>query len=453
MKPLPSHRFLRSSLILMACILCNKLLGFGEKALIARFFGATPESDAILMAQHLLMTGWLVMEEVVGPALIPILQSLRGARNELGLDRSFAMLVMALSLPFVVVYILLPLLFPDQVADLLYPRLASPTRTMLADLWKLFALGCLPFFLTPILQAYAHARFMFVIPALCQLTGRSAMIGCFAILASGHGTAAVGWGTMAYGIVYCALMLVFLRLPGRPGKGEGAVLTACLGRFSYLAFPLVLGWGFSQACQWVDIRLVSALPPGTVSVLTYARKLIDVPVILGAFGLGVVLLPYLSEFHERGDYLSFRLYLSRCAWLCAALYSLITLAYLAYGDTLVDRVYGDGGFGAGSAASVASLVRAFSWGLPVFAVEIIVMQAAFAVKCHWQAILVGMACASLNMSFTLWLFPEHGMIVIPAALVLQKALKTVVLGFLVLGRLKRVAGARYGIPGTALVRA
>lgn len=416
----------------------NKILGFGEKILIARYFGASAESDALIMAQNLFIAGWLILEDVLAPALIPTLQYIRRTGGRSDSDGSFTVLILLISLPLSLVFLATPLLFPDWTASILYPRLPMETRLLLSDLWKYFLIGGIPYFLTPILQAYANSRKRFLIPAMSQVLGRFSMLLCFLVFVQNLGISAGGWGVIAYGSIHCILIIALLRIPWKMDSAKWGEAGKYLGCFSYLALPLVLGQAFSQATQWVDINLASGMSAGALSTLSYARKLSEVPILLGAFALGVVMFPYLSDFHERNQHADFRKYFFRCFWLCAGVYSILGMANIYFGTDLVRLIYAGGRFTEGTVESVSALVRLFGLGLPVFALEIMVMQASFAIRYHWHAVFIGMACACLNMGFTLWLFPRFGIMVIPIALIAQKALKTSILGLLLLGKLKSI---------------
>ena len=127
------------------------------------------------------------------------------------------------------------------------------------------------------------------------------MIACFLHFVRSHGIAAGGFGMIAYGTICFTLMLLLLRFPSGLNPGHLPRAAAYLGRFSYLALPLALGLALSQASHWVDIRLCSSMQAGTISALSYARKLVDVPILVGAFCLGVILLPYFSDFFVKAE--------------------------------------------------------------------------------------------------------------------------------------------------------
>jgi putative peptidoglycan lipid II flippase len=412
----------------MICLGLNKILGFVEKLLIARFFGSSIESDAFFLAQSLFVMGWSIMEDIVAPALIPILIKLRISGTRIVRDHDFTVMLLVIALPITIVFLATPVLFPNWTAGLLFPGLSPESKNLVLKLWGLFLWGGIPYFLTPLLQAFANSRKIFFIPALSQVLGRVAMLTCILFFVKDYGIVATGWGVMAYGIIYFLLLVLLLKfslkMDGAGWDGAGKYLN----RFSYLALPLLLGQGFSQATQWVDMNLISGLPPGSISALSFSRKLVDVPIIVGAFCLGVVLLPYLAEFHSKNQFAFFRKYLFRCTWICACIYSLLGIIYFVFGSHLVNVIYVGGMFTQNAAEPVAFLLRFFAFGLPVFALEIMVMQASFAMRMHWQAVYTSMACASLNIGFTLWLFPKFGIMVIPVALIVQKALKTLVLG-------------------------
>jgi putative peptidoglycan lipid II flippase len=429
--------FLKSSSILSLCFGFNKLLGFTEKVIIANVFGTSPESDAFFMAQNILVTGWLFVEEIFVPALIPVVQSYRNQSSCESQVQSFVSLLLLASLPLILIFSVVPLAFPETVSKLLFPGFSTQTKTMVIDLWCLFSLGCVPYLLTPILNAYANSRKMFLLPAIAQLIGRLFMLACLILFSQDQGISSGGWGVLAYGITHFVLLVVLIRFPIWKGIKYSTLLSPQIGRFSKLALPLTLGLIFSQATIWLDIHLASNLSPGAISALSYSRKLVDLPIILGAFCIGTVMLPYLAHMVSKKDFASFRIYFSRYLRLCIFFYCFLGIGYYLFSGDIVTLFFSGGRFDSESVEMVCGLVRLFALGLPVFALEIFVMQASFAVLHHWYTVLCGMFFASLNIAVTLWLFPKFGLAIIPFALITQKFLKSTVLWILLARRLRK----------------
>jgi peptidoglycan biosynthesis protein MviN/MurJ (putative lipid II flippase) len=72
-------------------------------------------------------------------------------------------------------------------------------------------------------------------------------------------------------------------------------------------------------------------------------------------------------------------------------------------------------------------LKIFGLCLPVLAVEICMMQAAFACRLHWQAIFSGMFCTGMSIGMTFFFFPRFGIVLIPFVLLCQKSLKVSIL--------------------------
>jgi peptidoglycan biosynthesis protein MviN/MurJ (putative lipid II flippase) len=86
MVKLPANTaFIRSCSVLVVFLVLNKLLGFVEKILIANYFGTSTDADVFIVAQGLFVSGWLFVEEILSPALIPVLsQARRDGRDRAG---------------------------------------------------------------------------------------------------------------------------------------------------------------------------------------------------------------------------------------------------------------------------------------------------------------------------------------------------------------------------------
>jgi len=430
MVKLPANTaFIRSCSVLVVFLVLNKLLGFVEKILIANYFGTSTDADVFIVAQGLFVSGWLFVEEILSPALIPVLsQARRDGRDRAG--QVLVQRVLLLLVPAVVAFAVCSTAFQNIVGTLLYPGFDTATRAKVNMLWPFFAIGALPYYLTPVLQAYANSRKVFFPPALSAFAGRLAMIGAFVLLVRSMGLSGAGVGMIAYGMVYCVLLAVLIKIPLRIIARKAAESREYERKLAYLALPLLLGYVFSQATQWVDVRYGSMLAPGTVAALSFARKLVDVPVIVLSFCVGTVLLPYLSGFWSDGDKPRFARYVLWSVGACLVIYGAAAAVFMVGAETIVRLVYARGKFDAHSIAATATLLRFFALGLVVFSLEIIVMQACYAVRYHWYAVLTGMACACVNVGMTIVFVPRYGAVVIPIAIVSQKTMKAAVLGLL-----------------------
>jgi len=261
------------------------------------------------------------------------------------------------------------------------------------------------------------------------------------------GVYSTGFGMIAYSVVYFAVLLLLLRFPFQfNGQDNGTPFGVPAKKFGYLAAPLVLGLLFSQMSQWVDIRFGSQLGDGIIAALSFSKKLIDVPVLILASSIGIVLLPYLTQYHSQGRTTEFVGLVRRSLLVCMLVYGIAAVVYLFFSDLIVALVYSRGKFGADSVSLTGRLLVWYTPGLLVFALEIIVMQAMYAVKAHWVATGMGMACAAANVALTIVLVPKFGAIAIPALLVGQKLVKTTIL-YIILQR--KLAAFAAPIPAVA----
>jgi murein biosynthesis integral membrane protein MurJ len=404
----------------------NKLLGFAEKILIANYFGTSAEADVFIVVQGMFITGWMFVEEIASPALIPVLSAMRKAGASDQRARLVRGMLMVL-VPVIVAFLAASIVFQKQIGWLLYPGFDERSKELVHDLWLYFCVAALPYFLTPVLQAYANSDKRFFAPAFSAALGRTCMIVVFVMAVRSAGLKGAGIGMIAYACVYFGLLFILVRFPLRKISQSLTARIPQQKMVAQLALPLLLGFAFSQACQWIDVRYGSQLARGTISALAFSRKLIDVPVLLLSFCVGTVLLPYLSGFAAERNMRGFRKYVNRSLIVCCSAYGLGLLVFFFGAEQIVKMVYARGKFDHGSIAVTAALLRYYAPGLLVFSCEIIVMQASFAVRNHWIAIIVGMICASLNITATVLLVPRFGAMVIPLAVVSQKGLKTLIL--------------------------
>jgi putative peptidoglycan lipid II flippase len=435
------NAIVQSSIMLGFFLGVNKLFGFAEKILIANYFGTSSEADVFIVVQGMFITGWVFVEEIVSPALIPVLSSI-GKNAESDQRARLVRWILVILAPAIILGLMASVILQKQIGQLLYPGLDESSKEMVRNLWLYFCVAALPYFLTPILQAYANANKRFFAPAFSAAIGRTCMIVVFIMAVRSTGLMGAGIGMVVYACVYFGLLFFLVRIPLRRLSESVSNRILHQKNVAQLALPLLIGFVFSQACQWIDVRYGSQLAKGTLSGLAFSKKLIDVPVLLLSFCVGTVLLPYLSGFAADGNIRSFKRYVNRSMILCFIAYGLGLLLFLIGAEQIVKMVYARGRFDAASIAVTAGLLKYYAPGLLVFSCEIIVMQASFAVRNHWTAIIVGMICASLNMTATILLVPQFGAMVIPLAVVGQKGLKTAILWLFLRKKLSAIEAIR-----------
>jgi len=277
----------------------SKLLGFFREQLIAWFFGATGATDAYLVA---LLASGLIAAIISGPvstSFLPVFALYLARDDEKG-ARKVASSTITLSSGLVFLLSLAAIPWVPQLVSLVAPGLSGPNYRTAVRLTRLFlpvmAIPLLAAFCKQILNSYKE----FTIPALQPVVQNLIIVALVALLAPVLGVWALGFAVVAG---YCGAFLVQVPALRKTGLGLGFSLEVGEGtrRVSRLALPLVLGSIFGQVYLMVDKALASHLPEGSISALSFADRLRQLPLGLFVTAVATVVYPTLSEMWGKKD--------------------------------------------------------------------------------------------------------------------------------------------------------
>jgi len=279
--------------------LLSRILGFTRDLFIANFLGTSNLADAFFVAFRIPnLFRRLLGEGALSAAFIPVFTEyqIKQEKNE---AKEF--LNSAFSFFFVVLFLLLILgeTLTHPLVKITAPGFCRiPEKfTLTVKLTRvtfpyIFFIG-----LTILTMALLNAIDHFAVPAFSPALLNISMITC--LLLAGplkkRPVFALAWGVFIGGILQLSLHLFTIIKKGwRPRftikmNHPGLAETICL------MLPAVFGLAINQINTFVDTILASLLPPGSVSYLYYANRLVQLPLALFGIAVGTAILPTLSR--------------------------------------------------------------------------------------------------------------------------------------------------------------
>jgi putative peptidoglycan lipid II flippase len=269
-----------------------RLLSIVSQVLTAAVFGTGRAMDAYTLATVVPTIIAGILSVAVGAALIPIFLEYRENRGEAESTRLLwiattlgTTIALAVTLVLVAAAPLLVALFGSQMD--------APTQSLavilLRFLMPILLLQGVVILLGAVLNAYGR----FAAPALAPVTITLSTIG-FLLFARSWGIYALGWATIVgYVLNLLVLIVSYLRLGLRfrlafewrhPG----------IRRMAALAAPALIAALLVNGNNLIDQFMASLLPPGSLSSLGYAVKLVDTPSQFFYTALATALLPVFS---------------------------------------------------------------------------------------------------------------------------------------------------------------
>ncbi len=381
-----------AAVILAASIFLSRFMGLIRDKIISYYYGATPETDIFVNAfvipdfiNYLLAGGYFSI------TLIPLLARFF-EKDEADGWRFFSAVLCWLCL-FAVLLTLLAWVFAAPLAALAAPGLPAHLQPRLVRFLRIILPAQACFLPGACFTAVLYYRRQFAVPALspliynlCIIMGGLLCINFFPDL----GMEGFCWGVLS------GAALGSLALPAwgvfRGGAHISPVFThSGLKKFVLLALPLMLGQSI-VALDEQFLRIFGlAGGEGAVTMLNYARRLMQVPVGVVAQAAGVASFPFLAALAAKADKDGFDRTVRSA--LLASLGVIIPVAFwmIAVSGPTIRLIFQQGRFSAEQAGQTGLLLAIMLCGVGFWAVQQVLGRGFYAHENTVTPVLAGTA--------------------------------------------------------------
>ena len=360
------HRLGPAALLMGGSILLSRLMGLVRDKVISYLFGASGESDLYFAAFVIPdFINYLLAGAYFSITLIPLLADYFDRDREDGwrfFSAVFTWVTVAIVLLTGVAMVLAP-----QLAHLAAPGLDREAQARLAFFLRLVMPAQIFFLLGSCLTAILYLRQQFFVPALTPLL-YNAMIIAGGLLLRSRGMEGFCWGVLA-GAFVGNFLLPYLAVR----QGDGLRLSLQwfhpgLKRFFVLALPLMVG----QSIVVLDeqfLRIFGSLAgTGAISWLSYARRLMMVPVGVVAQAASVASYPFLAQLAAKRDFAKLDSTVNLALRNLLVLLIPLSVWMMVVAEPTVRLIFQQGHFGSHDTQQTAWLLQVlltlvFCWGL------------------------------------------------------------------------------------------
>ncbi|GEC07231.1 membrane protein [Streptomyces spinoverrucosus] len=364
-----SGRFLaKATLLTTALSVAGAGLGLVRDQILAHFFGASGETDALLVAWTLPdLAGALLTEGGVVIVLVPVFSVAlaRRARGVLSPDpvrELIASSLPRLGLAFAAVAAVFIAGAP-QLVPVLAPGLPDPSLAV--DCTRLTATCVLTFGLAGYCSAALQAHRSFLAPATISLTSNSAIIVTMLALGGHWGVRSAALGVALGGCLMVTVQALSLRrrITDGPRQPASADAGESVRPLTFTLVATVLLFALCRHSQvLVERYFGSGLPAGAVSYLNYAQKIGQYPMVL-ALTLAIVTYPLVAQAIAEGDMRRARDRIERDLVLVSCVALLGAAAIVACAPQIVHVLFQRGAFTAEDTEATAAVLRVYTLGL------------------------------------------------------------------------------------------
>jgi putative peptidoglycan lipid II flippase len=414
-----------TAIALAAVAILAKAMGFGEKVVIAHYFGTTPSADTYFAATSILLSAVFLVRELIYPTLLPTLSEAKtlspGVFNDL-FTRMFRWTMLLVLLAAAAGAVLMP-----QVVSLLAPGFPDHQRAGLARLLRwLLPAGTL-MALVAVTYTTLNAKGRLVVASLAEAASKAALLVIAALLIPFSGLGAIPIAVLTGAAICLGIHLAVLR-PSRVARLRLSPASGKLvGRTAALMAPIVIGVVFSHISDVVDNLLASCLPAGRLSCLNYAKKITDAILLAGPTALAVVLYARASRLASLSRHGELTELVGKGLRLLLFLGVPIACLMIELRATIVRALFEHGSFDPVSTAGVAGALLVYGLGLPTLSIEGLCTYAFYSMSDTRTPVTAGVLCVLLDIALAVLLARSMGYLGITTALVIAKTVKVVAL--------------------------
>ena len=398
-----NRQIARAAGLVTAAFIISNITGLIRQILVAKAFGTSDTMEAFNAANRISETLFnLVAGGALGSAFIPAFTSLlaKEKRQEAWkLASSISNLVL---ITLIAIAALSAVFAPQVVRHLLAPGFAAdPTKEALTiSLTRLMLPSAVLFGLSGLVMGILNSHQVFFIPALTPSMYQIGMIFGVTVLAPKMGIEGLAWG-----VLIGAALHLFLQLPllfkHRP------VYTPTLGlktpdvrEVTRLMGPRLLGVAVVQLNFWINVRLASLQPSGSVSAIQIAFALMLMPQAAIAQSIATAALPTFSIQVAKNKLVEMRNSLSATLRGILLLSIPASIGLVLLRKPLIEFIYQRGEFTSYSTKLVAWALLWYGIGLVGHAMVEILARAFYSLHDTKTPVLIGIAAMALNVVFS-----------------------------------------------------
>jgi murein biosynthesis integral membrane protein MurJ len=413
------HKIVKASVGLIAINMLSKVFGYGEKLLLAKYFGTGAQVDVYTAVLTLVLSFYYFFREVVEPSVLRVyLEKEKENKGEHWEVFNYGIRIIV-STTFVAT--LLIYIFPEKIIKLFASGFKGEQFVLATDLLRKMIVSCIFLSLSTLTSIILNARKYFVFPALGDLIFKLVIIVGLISIDPNQGISGIAIAVIIASLLKLVTHLVLLFNKVHFKKLN--IIKATKHQILGLSLPLLAGVVFSQLSGILDNNFASNLQEGAIASISYAKKVIELPIVVLPYVLSIVIFPYFSELSLNGEVEKLRAFLGKTLYFLILLFLPLTLYFFCNGFNIIELIFKRGAFDAQSVLLTYKPFLIYTLGLLFFAIETVVVVYYFSLGDTKTPVIVGIVCVCINIVLT-WLFIKYiGYLGIPLAYVIQKVIK------------------------------
>ncbi|MFZ2187940.1 MAG: murein biosynthesis integral membrane protein MurJ [Candidatus Moraniibacteriota bacterium] len=426
----------RGSLVLAITSFASYALGLVRDHFFATTFGAGKALDAYNAAflfPDLLFS--ILIAGGIAAAFVPIFTELANSNAKKARDYVNSILTGATTTMFFTALIII--IFAEPISLLVAPGFGPEDRFLVTRLLRVLAISPIFFAASNAIGAKLIAKKRFFFYGLSPILYNLGIILGTIFLAPHFGIMGVAIGTLLGASLHLAVRVFDAWRDGFRFKLAFAFRTPEFRKTLKLMLPKMFGHPIELATFWGFTAIASALTPGSVAILSFARNFQSVPISLIGITIATTSFPLFSGAINSKQHTLFWKIFKHSFLLIFALSSFSALFIFLIRKPLVEIFLGGGSFQAQDIERTATTLGVFCISIPAEALVHLLARAFYATKNTTIPVAISILGILIAIPGGYLLSHTYGLAALPFAFFLGSAFELLLLGVLLPYRIRK----------------
>ncbi len=373
---------IRHAVMMMAGTFLSRILGLAREILVAAYFGATGSMDAFNVAYTLSnLARQLLAEGALSAAFVPVFSKILNTSREKAI--ALARQTMTILLFATCLVVALGIYFAPALVNIMAPGFDAANHELAVSMTR----GMFPFLIFISLEALTMGELnslgSFFIPALSPAFSNLAFIITAPFFAARFGVYGLAYSVLCGGFAHFITQWLWgfkmkaVLYPTRPDMKDNN-----LKQIMKLFLPYAAGLSLNQVNPIISRMLGSFLQEGSISVLNYSNRILQLPLGLFVIAISQAVLPQLARAKTDEEFTDV---LRQAVRFTLFVVLPASLGLIEISREFVHLVFVRGQFNAWAWDATTSTLALSMLGLPGMACSTVIMRALYALSMPRQA--------------------------------------------------------------------
>lgn len=424
----------KGALIVMAATLFSRLFGFVREMVVANQFGATEATDAYQATAPVIIGVGMAIAAAVSASFIPVFNKYLVVNDRESANRVANTIVNTLFSFLLVVVLAVVFFMPAPALVKLFAPGFSGVALQLTGEMVIIMFPALIFVsLMGLASGFLNSNQHFLLPALGPMVTSLFIIAAAVFLSPIMGIKGLAFGTMFGFAGQFLIQLPMMYKKGYRYRADFAIFDPGVVRFFKLMFPVLIASMVPPLILLVERRLASGLDTGSIAALTYAFRLMQLPLGLFVMAVSVPLFPALASFAAQKNFEKVKTLLIKGVSVLALIMIPATAGLIALNEPIVRLLFERGAFEAKDTLPTAYALSFYALALLPLAVRDIFRRGFYSIQDTLTPVVITVALFGINVVFNIFLVKTMGIGGLALGAALSTLIEAVVL-YMVLNR-------------------